>query len=125
MQCARRDADDPQAHPRVQEGLVQVAPLERRHAAIFSGFAVEEQVGADQGRANQSRADDELLSEIARVRPRRLVRLLDVVAAKGIWKGSAGFGKRGRQGGFGVDSRAVECADGCRRGGFGNLLESR
>ncbi len=125
MQCARRDTYDPEPHPRVQEGLVQVAALERWHAAIFSGFAVEEQVGANQGGADQSRADDELLSEIARVRPRRLVRLLDVVAAKGILKGGAGFGKRGRQGGFGVGSRAVECADGCRRGGFGDLLESR
>lgn len=89
MQCARRDADDPESQPGVQKGLVQEAPLEWRHAPILSRFAVEEQVGADQGCADQSRADHELLSEAACVRPRRLVRLLDVVAAKSILKGGA------------------------------------
>lgn len=113
MQCARGNTDDAQAHSRVQERLVQVAPLEGRHAPIFSGLAVEEQVRADQRRANQSGADYELLSEVARVRPRSLVWLLHVVAAKGILKGGAGFGKGGGQGGFGVGRRAVECPDGC------------
>lgn len=43
VKSASSDTDDADSETSVQESVVQVGALERRHAAIFSGFAVEDE----------------------------------------------------------------------------------
>ena len=61
MQCLCCDADDADAQACVQEGLVEVLTLKRWHAAIFSCFAVEDEVCGEDCSADDGSAVEEAL----------------------------------------------------------------
>ena len=61
MQCLCCDADDADTQARVQEGLVEIFPLKRWHAAIFSCFAVEDEVCGEDRSTDDGSAVEEAL----------------------------------------------------------------
>lgn len=85
----------------MHERLVQETPLVRRHAPIFAGLPVEDQIDGDKGSAHQAGADEEALRQSALVGFRDFVRLLHVVSAEGGLERMARFGERGH-GRFGL-----------------------
>ena len=66
MKSASSNTDDADTETSVQESVVQVGAFKGRHAAIFSGFAVEDEVDGKQGTTENSTAIDEALGEVSR-----------------------------------------------------------
>lgn len=65
MQRPGRDGDDSDAKACVHESVVEIRALERRHAAIISRFAVEDQINSNQGAAEDAGAVKQTLTGVA------------------------------------------------------------
>lgn len=65
VQRARRDTDDTNAETSVHESIVQISSLEFWHAAILTGFAVEDEVDTNESCAEDTRTINESLPQIA------------------------------------------------------------
>lgn len=65
MHGACSDSDDTNTEASVQERIVEVGALEGWHAAILTSLAVEDQVDAEEGCAEDTSAVEEALSHIA------------------------------------------------------------
>ena len=89
MQCLCSYADHAEANAGVEEGLVQVCPLKRWHAAIVSSLPVEEQVCGENCAAYDGAAVEEFRGHVACIWPVDLGCSLGVSAMEGI----AGFGQ--------------------------------
>jgi hypothetical protein len=81
VQSACRHANDSDAQSRVHKRVVEIAPFEVGHAAIFAGFAVEDEVDTQERRTKDASAVEHALAHIA-LRNRIVGRLL-VRAAEG------------------------------------------
>lgn len=89
MERSRRDADDAHPQTRMHKGLIEVRPFVRGHPAIFSCFAVEDEVRGKDGGANDTGAVEETLGQVASLGASDGRRRLDVCPVEGI----SGFGK--------------------------------
>lgn len=66
MEGTSSNADDTDTKTSMQEGIVQIAPLEGRHTSIFSCLTVEDDVRSDNGAADNGSTVDQLLRQVAR-----------------------------------------------------------
>lgn len=107
---ASSNTNDTNTKSSVHESLVQEATLVSGHSAVLAGLAVEDEVGGQDGAANDGTAVQQLLRDVAR---RSVEGLLHVCAAEGILEGLArlgedGGGSCGGLGGLGgLDRRVV------------------
>ena len=124
MQSPSSDTDDTNTKSSVQERLVQEAALKRGHAAIFSGFAVEDQVRCKDSTTDDGRSVKQLLSKVASL---DIVGRLHVGAAESILEGLTGLCENGdgtgRLGLSGLEGRVVDETSAVS--GFGDLPKRR
>ena len=112
MQCLCRDANDADAQACVHECFVEELSLKGWHAAIFSCFAVEDEVCGEDCSADDGGAVEEALGEGGCIWGAYLTWLLDVGAAEGLLELVSGFYERGEELGVEVEGfgRGVECS---------------
>ena len=82
VKCASGDSDDSDTKSSVHKGFVQVFALKRRHASIFSGFSVENEVDRDKRGAKNTGTIEETLLEIAGLN--WILEGVALIAAKGL-----------------------------------------
>ena len=92
MQHTGGDADDADAQAGMEEGIVEVRALKRRHATVLSRFPVEDQVDAEHGGSNETSSVEQTLLQISSIGSRGLVRFLHVRAPEGVAEPIGGLG---------------------------------
>lgn len=122
MKCAGRNTNNTKAQSGVHKCLIQEAPFESWHAAIFSGFSVKDHVRSHHGTANDGRAIKQFLRQITRIRLHSVCRL-HVSAFEGALERLAGLLKGRLLCRLLEGSILVEKAD-CAVGRLGELFES-
>ena len=125
MQSPSSNTNNPDTKSSVHKGFIQIRPFKRRHSAVFSSFAVEDEVRCHDSSTDDSCAIDQLLGQVAL---RSIGGLLHVGATECILEGLPGFGEDGGRGETrlrlsGLERRVVDEASGVR--GFRQLTESR
>lgn len=65
VQRSRGNCNDTDSQTGVQESVIQVAPFVRRHSAILSRFAVEDQVRSDDCSSDDGSSVEQSLSKVA------------------------------------------------------------
>ena len=75
MKRAGSNTNDTNAQSSMQEGLIEIAPLVQRHSAIFSRFAVKDQVRDRNGAADDGGAIEQFLRQIPRALSHAVCRL--------------------------------------------------
>ena len=112
MQCLCCNADDADAQACVHECFVEELSLKGWHAAIFSGFAVEDEVCGEDCTANDGSAVEEALGYGGSVWRAYLTWLLNIGAAEGLLELISRFCESGKDLGVEVEGfgRGVECS---------------
>ena len=116
MELSRRKTDDADAQASVHKRVVEVGALERGHAAIVARVAVEDEVDCDEGCAEDARAVQEALADIALGHGIAVCGLLVLPAEGRAQHGRVSGERRGgvrraQTLGWVLEWRVVQCAD--------------